>query len=61
MTFPQLMNVAMMISHNAETQIRLSRAVAELQADPHTTFTGLAEVLADHILNEIRMGYQTYD
>jgi len=59
MAFNQLANVALMISHNEATQIRLSNAIAELQSDPVTTYHGLCEVLADHILNEIRHGYET--
>lgn len=58
MAFPVLMNSAMMISHNQKTQIRLSNAIAEMQSDPAMTYKDLCEVLADHILNEIRKGYE---
>lgn len=57
MAFPVLMNSAMIISHNQATQIRLSNAIAEMQTDPTTTYKDLCEVLADHISNEIRRGY----
>lgn len=58
MAFPVIMNSAMMISHNQATQIRLSNAIADMQSDPATTYKDLCEVLADHILNEIRKGYE---
>jgi hypothetical protein len=58
MAFPPLMNAALMISHNGATQKRLSNAIAEMQADPAMTHKDLCEVLADHILNEIRKGYE---
>lgn len=58
MAFPALMNAALMISHNSATQKRLSNAIADMQADPATTHKDLCEVLADHISNEIRKGYE---
>jgi hypothetical protein len=58
MAFHPLMNAAMIMSHNQSSQIRLSNAIAEMQADPATTYKDLCEVLADHILNEIRNGYE---
>jgi len=58
MGFPVLMNAALMISHNSATQKRLSNAIAEMQVDPAMTHKDLCEVLADHILNEIRRGYE---
>lgn len=58
MAFPVLMNAALMISHNSATQKRLSNAIAEMQSDPAATHKDLCEVLADHILNEIRRGYE---
>lgn len=59
MAFHSLMNAAMLMSHNQPTQIRLSNAIAEMQRDPATTHHNLVEVLADHILNELRHGYET--
>lgn len=58
MAFNQLMNVAMLITHSGPAQIRLSNAIAEMQADPKLGYKDLCEVLADHILNEIRNGYE---
>ena len=57
MTFSILMNAALIMSHNQETQIRLSNAIAEMQSDPNVTYANLVEVLADHFLNELRHGY----
>lgn len=59
MSFSVLMNAAMMLSHSDRQQIRLSNAIAELQTFPETTYAQLCEVLADHILNELRHGYET--
>lgn len=59
MVFHQLMNVAMMMCHSDEQQIRLSNGIAHLQADPKTTYAQLVEVLSDHITNEVRHGFET--
>lgn len=58
MAFPPLMNAALIASHNSATQKRLSNAIADMQSDPATTYKDLCEVLADHISNEIRKGYE---
>ena len=60
MSFSGLMNAAMMLSHSETQQIRLSNAIAELQQSPKTTYAQLCEVLADHILNELRHGYEAH-